>query len=75
VVISSIISMDKGIMNFDKALVTPKLYFLGLQLNVPNHVTRHFVEYIDDFLIVSFVDVDWNKLHSTVLTVDRIFAP
>lgn len=66
---SATISTDRAIMKFHRALVTPsKVYFLGPELNVSNRVTRHFAEYIDDFLRVSFVDEDWNKLHSNALT-------
>ena len=31
-------------------------------------MTRHFLKYVDDFLKVSFVEEDFNKLHSIALT-------
>nr|AJA90762.1 RNA-dependent RNA polymerase 2 [Cycas revoluta] len=67
---SATVSRDHGLMNFHRVLVTPaKVYFLGPELNVSNCVTRQYAKYIDDFLRVSFVDEDWNKLHSTALSV------
>ncbi|KAH9304752.1 hypothetical protein KI387_009156 [Taxus chinensis] len=66
---SATVSTDNGIMKIHRALVTPsKVYFLGPELNISSRVTRHFSKYTDDFLRVSFVDEDWNKLHSTALT-------
>ncbi|GLJ27326.1 hypothetical protein SUGI_0536330 [Cryptomeria japonica] len=63
------ISRDNGTLKFHRALVTPsRVYFLGPDFNICSRVTRHFSKYVDDFLKVSFIDEDWNKLHSIALT-------
>ncbi|PIA45578.1 hypothetical protein AQUCO_01600051v1 [Aquilegia coerulea] len=36
-----------------------------LDVSVSNRVLRHFNEYIDNFIRVSFVDEDWEKMRST----------
>uniref|UniRef100_A0A7N2L6C7 RNA-dependent RNA polymerase n=1 Tax=Quercus lobata TaxID=97700 RepID=A0A7N2L6C7_QUELO len=53
----------------DRVLITlSKIYFCGPEVNLSNHVIRNYHEYIDDFLRVSFVDEDLDKLHATVLS-------
>ncbi|KAL2545847.1 RNA-dependent RNA polymerase 1 [Forsythia ovata] len=49
--------------------VTPsKVYFSGPEVNVSNRVLRHYREDIDNFLRVSFVDEEWDKMYSTDLS-------
>ncbi|KAJ7954356.1 RNA-dependent RNA polymerase [Quillaja saponaria] len=62
------ISLDAGLAYVRRVQITPcKVYFAGPEANVSNRVLRHFREYIDDFIRVSFVDEEWEKLHSTDL--------
>lgn len=56
-------------MYLHRVQVTPsKVYLFGPEIDVSNHVTREYVEYIDDFLCVCFFDENWNRLYSTVLS-------
>ncbi|XP_027151117.1 RNA-dependent RNA polymerase 1-like [Coffea eugenioides] len=49
--------------------VTPcKVYFCGPEVIVSNRVLRHFSEYIDNFLIVSFTDEERNKMFPSDLS-------
>ena len=41
---------------------------MGPDLNISSRATRKFSKYVDDFLKVSFVEEDFNKLHSIALT-------
>jgi len=67
--ISPQISPDDGLVYVHRVQVTPaKVYFYGPEINVSNRVVRHFSADIDNFLRVSFVDEDFEKLHSADLS-------
>ncbi|KAL2546052.1 RNA-dependent RNA polymerase 1 [Forsythia ovata] len=67
---SPAISLDGGLVYVRRVQVTPiKVYFSGPEVNVSNRVLRHYREDIDNFLRVSFVDEDWDKMHSTDLSL------
>jgi RNA-dependent RNA polymerase len=60
------ISLDSGLVYVHRVQITPsKVYFCGPEINVSNRVLRHFSEDIDNFLRVSFVDEELDKLFST----------
>lgn len=62
-------SLDSGLMYVRRVQITPsKVYFFGPEVNVSNRVTREYAEYIDDFLRVTFVDENWDRLYSTDLS-------
>ncbi|KAF7808597.1 RNA-dependent RNA polymerase 1 [Senna tora] len=66
---SPAVSLDTGLVYVRRVQITPcKVYFCGPEVNVSNRVLRHFHEYIDNFLRVSFVDEELNKLFSTDLS-------
>ncbi|KAL4637957.1 hypothetical protein ACB092_03G116100 [Castanea dentata] len=61
--------LDDGFVYVHRVLITPsKVYFWGPEVNLSNHVLRKYHKYIDDFLRVSFVDEDLDKLHATVIS-------
>ncbi|XP_054809946.1 RNA-dependent RNA polymerase 1 [Prosopis cineraria] len=63
------ISLDNGLVYVRRVQITPcKVYFCGPEVNVSNRVLRHFHEFIDNFLRVSFVDEELDKLFSTDLS-------
>uniref|UniRef100_A0A2N9GXJ8 RNA-dependent RNA polymerase n=1 Tax=Fagus sylvatica TaxID=28930 RepID=A0A2N9GXJ8_FAGSY len=63
------ISLSDGLALVPRVQITPsKVYFCGPEVNLSNRVLRHYPEDIDNFLRVSFVDEDLDKLHSTVLS-------
>ncbi|CAN4081265.1 unnamed protein product [Withania somnifera] len=65
---SPTITLDDGLVYVRRVLVTPcKVYFCGPEVNVSNRVLRNYSEDIDNFLRVSFVDEEWEKLYSTDL--------
>ncbi|NP_001315397.1 RNA-dependent RNA polymerase 1 [Cucumis melo] len=65
---SPVISLDDGLVYVRRVQITPcKVYFCGPEVNVSNRVLRHFSKYIDNFLRVSFVDEEWDKMRSTDL--------
>ncbi|KAJ1418366.1 RNA-dependent RNA polymerase, eukaryotic-type [Sesbania bispinosa] len=66
---SPVISLDAGLVYVRRVQITPcKVYFCGPEINVSNRVLRHFSEHIDNFLRVSFVDEELDKLYSTDLS-------
>ncbi|KAK7310137.1 hypothetical protein RJT34_07437 [Clitoria ternatea] len=66
---SPAISLDMGLVYVRRVQITPcKVYFCGPEINVSNRVLRHFNQYIDNFLRVSFVDEELDKLYSTDLS-------
>lgn len=72
--VSSTISLDEGLVYVHRVQVTPsKIYFCGPEVNLSNRVLRNYPEDTDNFLRVSFVDEDMDKLHSADLVshVDR----
>ncbi|GLJ11722.1 hypothetical protein SUGI_0175400 [Cryptomeria japonica] len=67
------VGLDGGLMYVHRVHVTPsKVYFFGPEVNVSNRVTRQFANYIDDFLRVTFVDENGDKLYATDLSQQRI---
>uniref|UniRef100_A0A804PMB7 RNA-dependent RNA polymerase n=1 Tax=Zea mays TaxID=4577 RepID=A0A804PMB7_MAIZE len=63
------ISLDDGLVYVHRVQVTPaKVYFYGPEINVSNRVVRHFSADIDNFLRISFVDEDCEKLRSADLS-------
>ncbi|KAK8463078.1 hypothetical protein SEVIR_1G318100v4 [Setaria viridis] len=66
---SSGISLDDGLVYVHRVQVTPaKVYFYGPEINVSNRVVRHFSADLDNFLRISFVDEDCEKLRSVDLS-------
>ncbi|XP_010527810.1 PREDICTED: RNA-dependent RNA polymerase 1 [Tarenaya hassleriana] len=66
---SPAISLDNGLVYVHRVQVTPsRVYFCGPEVNVSNRVLRHYSEYTSDFLRISFVDEELEKIHSTVLS-------
>uniref|UniRef100_A0A7N0V1N8 RNA-dependent RNA polymerase n=1 Tax=Kalanchoe fedtschenkoi TaxID=63787 RepID=A0A7N0V1N8_KALFE len=63
------ISLNAGLVYVRRVQITPtKVYFCGPDPIVSNRVLRHYQNAIDNFLRVSFVDEDLDKLYSTALT-------
>ncbi|KAH9613434.1 hypothetical protein KSS87_004358 [Heliosperma pusillum] len=63
------ISLDEGLVYVRRVQVTPcRVYFCGPEVNVSNRVIRNFSNDIDNFLRVSFVDENLEKLYSTDLS-------
>ncbi|KAI3778791.1 hypothetical protein L2E82_08176 [Cichorium intybus] len=63
------IDSDSGLVYVRRVQVTPsKVYFCGPEVNVSNRVLRHYSEYIDNFIRVSFLDEELEKLYSTDLS-------
>ncbi|XP_027151354.1 probable RNA-dependent RNA polymerase 1 [Coffea eugenioides] len=66
---SPTLTLEDGLVYVRRVQVTPcKVYFCGPEVNVSNRVLRHFSEDIDNFLRVSFIDEEWNKMFSTDLS-------
>ncbi|KAK4261810.1 hypothetical protein QN277_004759 [Acacia crassicarpa] len=64
------ISLDNGLVYVRRVKITPcKVYFCGPEVNVSNRVLRHFDQFLDNFLRVSFVDEELGKLFSTDLSL------
>ncbi|KAM0861403.1 hypothetical protein ACQ4PT_045911 [Festuca glaucescens] len=54
---------------YNMVQVTPvKVYFCGPEINVSNRVVRNYASDLDNFLRISFVDEDCEKLRSTDLS-------
>ncbi|XP_076926633.1 putative RNA-dependent RNA polymerase 1 [Bidens hawaiensis] len=65
---SPVISLDSGLVYVRRVQITPsKVYFCGPEVNVSNRVLRHYSDYIDNFIRVSFLDEELEKLYSTDL--------
>lgn len=63
---SPVLSLDAGLVYVYKVQITPcKVFFCGPEVNVSNRVLRQYREDIDNFLRVSFVDEELEKIHST----------
>ncbi|XP_059448412.1 probable RNA-dependent RNA polymerase 1 isoform X2 [Corylus avellana] len=63
------ISLDDGLVYVHRVQITPsKVYFRGPEVSLSNRILRNYPEDIDNFLRVSFVDEDLDKLHATVLS-------
>ncbi|KAD2804276.1 hypothetical protein E3N88_37653 [Mikania micrantha] len=66
---SPAISLDSGLVYARRVQITPtKVFFCGPEVIVSNRVLRHYADYIDNFLRVSFLDEDLEKLYSTELS-------
>ncbi|KAL9324882.1 hypothetical protein ACSQ67_005527 [Phaseolus vulgaris] len=66
---SPTISLDAGLVYVRRVQITPcKVYFCGPEVNVSNRVLRHFHEHLDNFIRVSFVDEELDKMFSTDLS-------
>ncbi|KAK1416231.1 hypothetical protein QVD17_32020 [Tagetes erecta] len=62
------ISLDSGLVYVRRVQITPsKVYFCGPEVNVSNRVLRHFAAHIDNFIRVSFLDEELDKIFSTDL--------
>ncbi|XP_010043973.2 probable RNA-dependent RNA polymerase 1 isoform X1 [Eucalyptus grandis] len=58
--------LDDGLVYVRRVQVTPsKMYFCGPEVNVSNRVLRNYPGDIDNFLRVSFVDEELDKIYST----------
>ncbi|KAJ7530357.1 hypothetical protein O6H91_14G000500 [Diphasiastrum complanatum] len=67
---NGVIKPDDGQMLVGRLLITPtKVYCMGPEIDVSNRVTRHFAGVIDSFLRIAFVEEDWDKISSTMLSV------
>ncbi|KAJ0719093.1 putative RNA-directed RNA polymerase [Helianthus annuus] len=66
---SPAISLENGLVYVRRVQITPsKVYFWGPEVIMSNRVLRHYADYIDNFLRVSFVDEELEKLYSTDLS-------
>ncbi|XP_041014135.1 RNA-dependent RNA polymerase 1-like [Juglans microcarpa x Juglans regia] len=66
---SPAILLDSGLFYVRRVQITPsKVYFCGPEINISNRVLRNFPDDIDNFLRVSFVDEDLDKMFSTDLS-------
>ncbi|KEH40641.1 RNA-directed RNA polymerase [Medicago truncatula] len=66
---SPTISLDNGLVYVRRAQITPcKVYFCGPEINVSNRVLRKYKKHMDNFLRVSFVDEELDKLYSSDLS-------
>lgn len=62
---SPAITLDGGLVYVHRIQVTPcKIYFCGPEVNVSNRVLRNYRDHIDNFLRISFIDEDLDKIHS-----------
>ncbi|XP_050232388.1 RNA-dependent RNA polymerase 1 [Mercurialis annua] len=65
---SPYISLDTGLVYVRRVQITPcKVYFCGPEVNVSNRVLRHYPEEVNNFLRVSFLDEELDKMYSTDL--------
>ncbi|KAK3219293.1 hypothetical protein Dsin_013263 [Dipteronia sinensis] len=63
------IALEEGLVYVRKILITPtKMYFCGPEASLSNRVLRSYPDDIDNFLRVSFVDEDGQKLYATALS-------
>ncbi|KAG2701592.1 hypothetical protein I3760_06G053000 [Carya illinoinensis] len=63
------ISLCDGLVYVHRVKITPsKVYFCGPEVNLSNRVLRNYPEDIDNFLHVSFVDEDLDKVRSIALS-------
>lgn len=63
------ISLDDDLVYVHRVQITPsKVYFRGPEANLSNRVVRRFIDDIDNFLRVSFVDEELDKIRSIDLS-------
>ncbi|KAB1205839.1 RNA-dependent RNA polymerase 1 [Morella rubra] len=66
---SPAIALDGGLVYVHRVQITPcRVYFCGPEVNLSNRVLRNYSDDIDNFLRVTFVDEDLDKVHSKVLS-------
>ncbi|GKV13304.1 hypothetical protein SLEP1_g24332 [Rubroshorea leprosula] len=66
---SPAISLGDGLVYVRRVQITPsKVYFCGPEVNVSNRVLRNYSDDIDNFLRITFLDEDLDKIHSTDLS-------
>ncbi|KAG2701579.1 hypothetical protein I3760_06G052500 [Carya illinoinensis] len=64
------IYLEDGLIYVHRVQITPsKVYFCGPEVNLSNRVLRNYPDDIDNFLRVSFVDEDLDKLRSIALSL------
>ncbi|KAK1314065.1 RNA-dependent RNA polymerase 1 [Acorus calamus] len=63
------ISLDDGLVYTHRVQITPsKVYFYGPEINVSNRVLRKYPQDIDNFIRISFVDEEADKMRSMDLS-------
>ncbi|KAA8529775.1 hypothetical protein F0562_034125 [Nyssa sinensis] len=63
------ITLDDGLVYVHRVQITPcKVFFCGPEVNMSNRVVRNYPGDIDNFLRVSFIDEELDKLFSTDLS-------
>uniref|UniRef100_A0A5B7AKX8 RNA-dependent RNA polymerase n=1 Tax=Davidia involucrata TaxID=16924 RepID=A0A5B7AKX8_DAVIN len=63
------IALDDGLVYVRRVQVTPsKVFFCGPEVNKSNRVLRNYPDDIDNFIRVSFIDEELDKLFSTDLS-------
>ncbi|KAJ9135706.1 hypothetical protein P3X46_032858 [Hevea brasiliensis] len=63
------VALDDGLVYVHRVQITPaKVYFCGPEVNLSNRVLRNYPDDIKNFLRVSFVDEDLDRLYSTNLS-------
>ncbi|KAL5812619.1 hypothetical protein ACOSQ3_027569 [Xanthoceras sorbifolium] len=69
------IALDEGLVYVRKILITPsKIYFCGPEASLSNRILRSYPDDIHNFLRVSFVDEDGEKLYANVLSPRTSFS-
>ncbi|KAJ8753412.1 hypothetical protein K2173_019811 [Erythroxylum novogranatense] len=63
-----VVPLDDGLVYIRRVQVTPsKIYFSGPEVNLSNRVLRNYPDDLENFIRVSFVDEDLDRLYSTNL--------
>ncbi|KAJ9136429.1 hypothetical protein P3X46_033509 [Hevea brasiliensis] len=63
------VALDDGLVYVHRVQITPaKVYFCGPEVNLSNRVLRNYPDDIKNFLRISFVDEDLDRLYSTNLS-------
>ncbi|MQM03460.1 hypothetical protein Taro_036243 [Colocasia esculenta] len=66
---SGAIQLDRGLVYIHRVQVTPsKVYFYGPEINVSNRVLRKYIDDLDNFIRITFLDEDGDKMHSSDLS-------
>lgn len=72
---SGAILLDRGLVHIHRVQVTPlKSYFDGPEINVSNCVVRNYIEDLDNFIQVTSVDENGERVHSIDLSPRRVSA-
>ncbi|KAB2604344.1 RNA-dependent RNA polymerase 1 [Pyrus ussuriensis x Pyrus communis] len=65
---SSVISLDSGLVYVRRVQITPcRVFSSGPEVNVSNRVLRNYPDDIDNFIRVSFVDEEMDRVYSADL--------